>query len=535
MAFTYEIEQQVKAELQQSPRGTKAATVAKWASLLGCDVKKIWALQETGRVRAKKANSSLEEVTKIVFQIKFRVPDCTGPLSTDQAYKMARINGNLPEDAPRYHPSTIDRCARDLKLTKTPRRIQRFQAERPNQMHHVDASTSQFLHVVKALPNGDYLLKLHAGSSQNYKNKPLPIKMKLWIYGVVDDYSGCLAGRYAAAPGESAADNLNFLKWAWSKKEDKTLHGVPEKIKGDKGPMMRGKVAEDLFARLGVEIDPSEPGAKDAHGKIERPHRTNWQRFEKQFMVLDDCKKFEITLSELNRQFLVYLNTEYNLRPHRYEKEITREQAWKRISLQGGVRPLPAGAFETSCERVERTVGRDGTIKLDGQIYEVKGLHAAKVWVIKSVFTDDIIVQEVETGKKYEVINFKPNPVGTFTAHPDTAHQKNIKAGKDLHITNLLFQEEKKDEKIIAFPTRTQEEQPFERVFITRADAFNSMEEAMGYFMERTGEYPKKGGDDWIWLEQQFTEHGLNRAFVEELAGNALLGREDEKGRLAHG
>jgi len=288
MAFTPAIELQIKVELQQVPRGTKTAIVTRWAAVLECSEKKIWALQQTNRVRGKSGNSFLEDITRIVYQVKFRVPDSTTPLSTDQAYAVARKNNLLPEDAPLFTVGSLNRCARELQLNKTRRRLQRFQAERPNQLHHVDASTSQFLHVVKALPDGDYLLKLHEGSSQNYKNKPLLIKMKLWIYGVVDDYSGCLAARYMAAASESAADNLDFLVWAWGKTDDKTLHGLPESIKGDKGPMMRGKMAEDLFARLHVAIDPSEPGAKDSHGKIERPWRTLWQRFEKQFSVVDN-------------------------------------------------------------------------------------------------------------------------------------------------------------------------------------------------------------------------------------------------------
>ncbi|MGD9948646.1 MAG: hypothetical protein AB7U29_09230 [Desulfobulbus sp.] len=537
MAFTPEIELQIKAELQQAARGTKTAIVAKWASLLKCDAKRIWALQQTERVRGKKGNAPLEAITRIVYQVKFRVPDGDSPISTDQAYAIACRNGELPEDAPKFHPGSIDRCARVNRLNKTARRIQRFQAEGPNQLHHVDASTSQYFHVVKALEDGDYLLKLHEGSSQNYKNKPLLIKMKLLIYGVVDDYSGCLAARYVAAPGESAADNLAFLEWAWSKTDEKTLHGLPKSIKGDKGPMMRGKMTENLFTRLEVAIDPSEPGAKDAHGKIERPWRTIWQRFEKQFLAIDDRKKFEITLSELNRQFLIFLDIEYNRRDQRYEKGVTREQMWKRITLakHGGVRPLPEGAFSTTCEQIERKVGRDGTFSLNTEIFEVKGLHDAWVRVIKGVFTDDIIVQDVETGEKYEVIPFKPNPVGTFTAHPHTEHQKNVKAAKELQITQTLFQEKKMDEKIINLPIRTQEEQPFDPVFTIKKDTFDSAEEAMRHFIEQSGERPLKGSDDWAVLEQAFTANGLCRQYVDELIQEVIFRREDEKRRSAHG
>jgi len=234
---------------------------------------------------------------------------------------------------------------------------------------------------------------------------------------------------------------------------------------------------------------------------------------------------------------LIFLDTEYNRRPHRYEKGVTREQMWKRIGLSqfGGFRPLPADALATTCEQVKRKVGRDGTFSLDTELFEVKGLHDAWVWVIKGVFTGEIIVQDVETGHKYEVIPFKPNPVGTFTAHPHTEHQKNVKAGQDLQITATLFQEKNGDEKIINFPVKAQEEQPFDRVFPNEKDTFDSSEEAMRYFIKEAKEFPKRGDGDWTWLEQQFIANGLRRSFVDGLIGEVLFKRDEEKRRSAHG
>jgi len=521
MAIRQSVIAQIQQEYDNAPRGCKTVVVKKWARLLKCSPKRIWAVLETGRKRQRDEDKTelLREITKTVFGIKHRVPDCTSPLSTDQAYNFALKNGLLPKDAPMYSVSSINKMGNRMELNKRSRRIQRFQAEQPNQMHHIDASSSQFFYVDDVLPDGDYILKLHK-SSKYYKNKPIPKQVRPWIYGLVDDYSGCGVARYTAAPGESLADNLEFLEWAWGNTDDKPFHGLPKKIKADKGPMMRGKSVEDLLERLSVDVDPSVPGAKDAHGKIERPWRTLWQRFEKQFLVVDDWENFEIKLSELNRQLLIYFNQEYNQRQHRYEAEITREQAWRKISLLGGVRPLPEGAICTTFEKQRRKVNNDGTFKLDNKTYEVKGLHDAWVNVFINIFNDEMLVENIETGKKYEVKDFKPNPVDTFTAHKDTPFQKNQKAGADLPINKTLFEEEPQATNIISLPTRVQQEQQFDSVF--NSDAYSSLPAAMEDFMSLTGIFPIAESEDRKYLEQKIIEKKLSKSFVQKTAAEFI-------------
>ena len=530
MALKQSVKNQIVFEHSRAPRGAKTEVVKRWADFLGCSVNRIWTVIPTDRKRSKETDKTedLQEITKIVFQIKHRVPDGTPPLSTDQAYEIAMKNKIITGDIPRYSIASINRMARQLKLNKKTRRIQRFQAERPNEMHHVDASTSNHFYAVKVLPDGDFLLKLH-GPSQNYKNKPTPIHQRVWIYGIVDDYSGCAFAEYIVAPGESEVDNLTFLKRAWTVSDDKTFCGLPDKIKGDKGPMMRGRVTKDLFERFNVETDPSVPGAKDTHGKIERPWRTHWQRFERQFLVVDDWKKFEITLSELNRQLLNYLQNEYNLRKHRFEKEITREQAWKKINLYGGIRPLPADAFNTAHEKVERKVRRDGTFSLDNKLYEVKGLHDAKVNVLTCIFTGKMMVQEIETGEKYEVIEFKSNPIGKFTAHPHTPYQKNKKAAQDLHITGSLFEEKKEPTNVVPMPIREQGEQTFDHVF--DIGAYASLKDAMADFSSMTGIYPEADSEQRRTLEKLFMKNELRREFVRGIADQCVHEQEAQNWR----
>jgi len=523
---------QIKREWNEAQQGQKTRVVEKWAGLLNCSPKKIYAVVNTGRKRKPDGCriEGLEEVVETIFKVKKKPPESAGEISTDQAYKLACQSGLIPAKLPPLSVSLINRVGRRLTFNRKKRRIQRFQAERPNQMHHIDASSSQFFYVARALEDGDYLLKMHSPAMHN-KNKPIPCQVRPWIYGLVDDYSGYSIARYTAAPGESMSDNLDFLSWAWSKNADKPFFGIPEKLKADKGPMMRGKAALEWLERLGIEIEPSVPYAKEAHGKIERPWRTLWQRFEKPFFALGDWRKFEIRLSELNRQFFNYLQ-EYNQGPHRFEKDITREQAWRKINQFGGAVALPENAIALTAERKKRKVGTDGCISIDGMKYEVKGLHDAWVYVIRGVFEDKIIVEHVETGEKYEVEDFKPNPVGTFTAHKETPHQKVKKAAQELDIRSTLYGEEIPATNVVPIPTRTKEERLVENVFNT--GSFNSLQEAMSEFISITGQFIEAGSEERQILEKLFLQKKLSKSFVREVAGNVIKSGNSNR-RVNHG
>lgn len=512
----------IRQEYRQAPRGTKTTVLKRWAAVVGYSEQKLYKEMglETGRKR-RQGTSLIENIkdhTKTVFQIKKRPPEESGELSTDQAVAIAVKNGLVPDG---ISVATFNRVGRQLKLDKKKRRVQRFQADQPNQMHHIDASTSSVFYVDRDLPDGDYILKLNNRPSLNYKNKPAPIGRRAWVYSITDDYSGYSIARYTAAYGESMADNLDFLSWAWGENDDKPFFGLPEKIKADKGPMMKGKAAQEWLDRLDVEIDPSVPYAKEAHGKIERPWRTHWQRFEKQFFAQSDWKSFEITLSELNRQFINYFHNEYNLRPHRYERQINREQAWRKIALSGGAVALPKDAIKTTARRYKRKVAADGCFKLDNEIYEVKGLHDAWVYVILGVFENKMLVQDIATGEKYEVEDFKPNPIGTFTAHKDSPHQIAQKESQKLELSSgSLFEESTENNTVVHLPTKIKEERVVENIFDN--GRYRSIDEAMSNFTSMTGHFLEAGSEDRADLEHMLIDNNLEKSFVRKVADDFL-------------
>src|SRR3990172_7116710 len=77
----------------------------------------------------------------------------------------------IPPELGRLSESTLRRYAKALGLLQEERRVSRFQAERPNQVHQFDVSQSAFFRVDRLLPDGDVLLVMHP--TAEYKNKPL--------------------------------------------------------------------------------------------------------------------------------------------------------------------------------------------------------------------------------------------------------------------------------------------------------------------------------------------------------------------------
>jgi hypothetical protein len=496
-----------------APYGTKAEVVQKWADRLGCTAQSLYRFLPTGRQRKRgdRLIQGIEDAAMKIAAIKRRPPKHKGMLATEDAIEIALNCGEIPPEMAGVSRATFNRIMRDLGMDKR-RRIQRFQAEFPNQLHHMDASSSSCFYVARRLPDGDRVLKLHAGHAR-YKNKPVPTRERPWIYGMVDDYSGFHAARYVAALGENLGDNLDFLCWAWSKNADKEFFGLPARVKADHGPLMKGQPSVDFLKRLSISIDGSVPEQKEAHGKIERPWRTMWNRFELPFFAEADWKGFEIALSELNRRFLIYQES-YNAQSHRFEKDVSRLDVWRRINLHGGAVALPENALMTTARRYERSVEPDGCFWLDGRRYEVKGLHDAKVFVYRGVFEERLVVEDRRTGEKYEVEDFAPTPLDTFVGHPDTPAEKAAKEAQNLGLSNTLYLDRKDQGNLALFPTRIKETRELANPL--DVDVFPSLEVALREVTAICGVRLDKESREAV--AQLLLENGLSRRFAADLA-----------------
>lgn len=515
--------QMIKRDMDRAGHGGRTITAKKWAALMGCSVQTIYRQLEIGQARSgERLIEGIEEAARVIAQLKCTPPDHRGRITTAQAVK----NALHPENAlidPKFADvsmGTWDRVIRETINLDERRKVVRFQADYPNQMHHVDGSTSSCFFVHRE-ENGEYIYRIHKGL-KDYKNKPVPIRLRPWLYGVTDDHSGVHCFRYVAALGECSADNVDFLDWAWRNQDDKQFFGLPEKIKGDHGPMMSEEAANAWFALCGVETDPSTPLNKEAHGKIERPWRTLWQSFELPFFMESNWKKFEITQSELNRRALLY-QAEYNARPHRWERKQTRLQVWEKINWRGGAVALPENALAAFAKRDPRTVTQEGVVWLDNVAYEVKGLHDAKVWVYRGIFDERKSVIDLKTGIKYELTEFRPNSLGEFSAAPETEGQKVRKEATELQgIKNMLYlnetaeaKQETGPRKVLKMPTRIKETRQI--ISPLNVDSYNTIDEALREFQGLCGFFLSR--DLRSEVAALITENGLSKRFVADLAG----------------
>lgn len=533
--------QQIITAWQEAPYGHKRAVVEKWAAITGVVAQTIYSLLPTDRQRqGERKIEGIEEAARTVAMLKNAPPEHRGELSTKQALRIALINGKIASSFADVPHGTVDRVIRELGLNAKRRRVERYQADYPNQMHHVDASSSDCFYIARALPDGDFLLKLHRGV-KGYKNKPIPVDgLRPWIYGMTDDYSGVHCCRYVAARGEQARHNIEFLAWAWWQQPDKCFWGIPAareegkrgRIKGDHGPMMESPEAQDFFERLGIDIDPSGVLNKETHGKIERPWRTLWQNFELPYFAMTDWKRFEISLSELNTQLFAY-SREYNEQRHRFERKYSRRQMWERITL-GGVVELPDDALETIAKsNIERTVDQAGVFWMDNVPYEVKGLHDAKVRVIVGVFDKKVVVQNLADGQKYDVEPFRPNALDEYRANPDTGQQTMRKEAAQLDgITTSIYSaagQEKLAElagpapqrKVVKIPTRVKEVRTLDNPL--DVDRYASLNEALRDFQSLVGFF--LDSEMRKEVSKLIEENGLSRRYVVGLAANVQLAR----------
>ena len=511
MGINPEIMQQIKHALSIAPHGHKSEVVERWALVVGLAPATVWRQLDlkTRKRKSEPIRPELRDWAKIVAGVKKRPPEEAGEISTDQAVRIAIESKNLPVEAMNVPVQTFDRIMRELGTAKTAVRANRFQAKKPNQAHHFDASTSAFFFVARKMPDGEYILKMHR-PSKYYKNKPVPVdKLRPWYYGLADDHSGRKIAKLTVGQGENAADSLIAIDEFWR------LFGVPEKLLTDQGMLKKSLASSGYIHACGVRFPQMMPYQKRGHGKIERPWRTQWQRFEKTFYVVDEWSKFEITITEMNQRLNAYMEEE-NAKPHRFERNISRMDAWRRVMLQGGIVKLPKDALSRAHTMDKRKVGIDGLISIDNVPYEVKGIHDAWVYVYRSMFEDKLVCEDVQTGERFEVKNFKPLDEGEYRAHKETPHQQAVKNGASLLIpaSALPFQgadsKEHPDGNVVRMPIKVTQRE-VENVF--DIDHYGAIEDAMkefdGIFL---------AGEERAAIEGLIEKNGMSKQFVRELA-----------------
>src|SRR5258705_12426353 len=120
-------------------------------------------------------------------------------------------------------------------------------------------------------------------------------------------------------------------------------------------------------ANLGIRLLHAKPYSAWSKGKVERCFYTLQQGFESTLKLPDNQAQ---SLQELNAKLTHWIQTVYHLRPH---SSTGTSPQLRFAQAAGSLRHLDAGLeleplFFT---RINRTVRKDGNVRIDGILYEV--------------------------------------------------------------------------------------------------------------------------------------------------------------------
>jgi hypothetical protein len=141
--------------------------------------------------------------------------------------------------------------------------------------------------------------------------------------------------------------------------------GPPRAYYVDRGSAYIATSLRLICAELGVRLLHAGVQDAEAKGAIERWHRT-WRE-----EVGDELGERVVTLDELNAIHAAWLSEEYHARKHDTTGRAPREH-W--LSELPHLRPLPRDKKleEIFLHREHRTVRKDGTVRFQGRLLEVR-------------------------------------------------------------------------------------------------------------------------------------------------------------------
>lgn len=425
---------EIAQRLHQTGHGAKRALVESEAQRLGVSPNTLYAqiralAGRTRKVRADKGTFRVVALSEIeaVAQVKAKCEDTLHGrrLPTEVAIEVAEKNGMIGEGS--VNRSTYDRAARQLRLTGPKHIFSRWQAQRANQLHHVDSSQSKYLHVVGQNESGEWLL---SARKPEYTRKRSVEPMGLWCTAVYDDCSRVGHALYAVAAGESAMLVIEALKAAWSGAPSCALRGMPESLLCDHGPLRRSQEGQHFCDAVGVAFEDRMPKSPWVGGKVERPWRTMFSRFELPF-----CLKVEAvyTLSDLNRMLASYVDQTNNWSHPYYLKQNRLAVYAERLDAES-VRYIPEQTADAVWRDDWRLVRSDCTLRYKNDWYLVPD-ECVGQWVKVIVNAEGLVMVECD-GVAYPTKAHRPHDAGDYRAHAYTPakHIEQGAQGLEVHV-----------------------------------------------------------------------------------------------------
>ena len=511
----------IRAELVAAGHGERGGVVRRLAAAYGISTATVYRAAGcggTGRPRAI-GRPEYRDWTRIAVRLAHRAPG--NPIPLDLAIEGGIEMGVLPAEAGAMPLPTARRIMRELGLVLRARRHQRLAADYPMQAVLVDASTSEHL-VAERLEGEEWRLRLHRRpwSASGYKNKPLAAhRMRVVVYSLWEMCTGYTVSRYGVERGESAVGAMEFLCWALGTAKDPRLvvHGVPDDLWSDQGPLVRSDAARDLIERLDIALVTGAPYAKERMGGVERSHRTRWARFERALFLRESET---ITLSGLNARLVEFDVRENDLRPSRTPvggRQVSRAAAWAALvrAREVPLRALPANPMETMAREKRAKIDGAGVIRWDGVEYEAGGGWHDR-WVVarrKMDGSGDLAIVDEATEAKEIARAYARRPYGEVRGAPKTPLDRLLDEPAPAGGADLWRPPE--TEGLARFPgPGTAPAAPLENPL--DADALESVEEAMRVFVSI---YPHSlAPANRALVVERIERAGLSRRAVVEIA-----------------
>lgn len=312
-------------QIPGSPRTHIAvSTVKEWIARYKQSGSKLESLYPQERSDRGTLRSVDDETAAGIIALRKELPEVTLPVFLAEARERKIIRPGLSVSS-----STLYRFLKAnglMESTPAAQDRRRFEAEQPNDLWQSDVM------------HGPYV-------SLDGKQR------KTYLTAFIDDHSRLIP--HAEFFLSERLDNfLDALRKALR------MRGLPRKLYVDNGPAFRSSHLEHICASLGIALRHAKPYQPEGKGKIERWFRTVRDGF------LATVKAN--TVSGLNEALQVWINT-YHETPH----GTTGEAPIKRFTRQlECVRPAPKDMEDHFRKEARRTVARDRTFSLLGQLYE---------------------------------------------------------------------------------------------------------------------------------------------------------------------
>jgi len=356
-------------------------------------------------------------------------------LTTEDAIKLLEESGKIPKGL--ISVSTADRRMRELGFNKK-RTYERHEDEYVNQVHHIDFSRSEYFDAGINYEGKDVIKVDGRKGKWDYKNKEKAERKRLWVMGYIDSFSRVYLVRYFTATGETKSMGTEALEFAWQRQDsDHPLIHLPEVLKFDQGSFGKYLFHHKTFQRdtgIRVELAASKNeryADQQSQGKVERPFRSLWQRFELVTAKILKAKGIEeITLEELNA--LVYNHCIELLKKKHPLRTQTRGEVYRSGLRFREQSTLGVSVWDLLHNEETRKVGADKLISYKGAFYRAPDKFAYQGIYVFETNDGRLKGQDLDRHEEFELFPFDADNTHAVKHRPEDYMQRMGEAGSEL-------------------------------------------------------------------------------------------------------